>query len=41
MVIKPEDGGPLRVEPASESDHPLAQIMQSYAGLVDAWKKAA
>ena len=41
MVIKPVDGGPLRVEPAAESEHPLAAIMQSYAGLVDAWKKAA
>ncbi|MGE0501533.1 MAG: hypothetical protein AB7I79_07670 [Rhizobiaceae bacterium] len=41
MVIKPDDGGPLRVEPAAESEHPLAAIMQSYAGLVDAWKKAA
>jgi hypothetical protein len=41
MVIKPDDGGPLRVEPAAESEHPLAAIMQSYAGLVEAWKKAA
>lgn len=41
MVIKPENGGPLRVEPAAESEHPLAQIMNSYAGLVEAWKKAA
>lgn len=41
LVIQPSDGSPLRVEPAEESVNPLAALAESYAGLVDAYKKAA
>jgi hypothetical protein len=41
LVIQPNDGSPLRVEPAEESASPLAALAESYAGLVDAYKKAA
>jgi hypothetical protein len=41
LVIQPSDGSPLRVEPTEESGNPLAALAQSYAGLVDAYKKAA
>jgi len=41
LVIQPSDGSPLRVEPAEESASPLAALAESYAGLVDAYKKAA
>lgn len=41
LVVQPTDGGPLRVEPTEESANPLAALASSYAGLVDAFKKAA
>lgn len=41
LVIKPVDGGELRVEPVESSDNPLAGITAAYAGLVDVLAIAA
>lgn len=41
LVVQPKDGSPLRVEPTEESANPLAALAESYAGLVEAFKKAA
>lgn len=41
LVIMPPSGGPVRVEPTTESDNPLAAIAESYDGLMSALKIAA
>ncbi|MGD9914680.1 MAG: hypothetical protein AB7S80_11425 [Rhizobiaceae bacterium] len=41
LVVQPKDGSPLRVEPTEDSANPLAALAESYAGLVEAFKKAA
>ncbi|HTV67415.1 MAG TPA: hypothetical protein VMF90_02660 [Rhizobiaceae bacterium] len=41
LVIMPPSGGPVRVEPTTESDNPLAAIAESYDGVLSALKMAA
>jgi len=41
LLTLPTHGGQLKVETASRSNSPLAQIAESYAGLMDVLKVAA
>lgn len=41
ILSMPAAGGELRVEPAANSDNPIAGIAASYAGLADAFATAA
>jgi hypothetical protein len=41
LVIMPPDGGLMRVEPVAQSSNPIAQITESYAGLMDVFRAAA
>jgi hypothetical protein len=41
LLTLPTQGGQLKVETASRSNSPLAQIAESYAGLMDVLKAAA
>ena len=41
LVIMPPDGGLMRVEPVAQSSNPVAQITESYAGLMDVFRAAA
>jgi hypothetical protein len=41
LVIMPPDGGLMRVEAVAQSSNPIAQITESYAGLMDVFRAAA